>query len=147
MPHPCPHHCPSDGGGSLGVVIAAVAAVGGTGAAIGAFLNDIIMVSGVTVSVLLAASIWYLVHVLRRDQFISHRAEIYSQAVYGESRLLAFDVRAPTGRRLDQALIAEQRHGLPDGSLRNPVLRGEVALTGEPVRVRLVGDQRPEDRG
>jgi hypothetical protein len=147
MPHQiCHAHCPS-GGGGLAVVAAAGVAVVGTGATIVAYLDDLVMIAGVTVAVLLAAGIWYLLHILRRDKFVSHRAEIYSQAVYGESRLLAFDVTAPTGSRRNQALVAKQRQALTDGAQRNPELLGKLALARQPVRVRAIRDERPEDRG
>jgi len=141
----CHEHCPPTGG-SLGVIVGAVVAVGGTGATIAAYLNDIVLVSGITAAVLAVAGIWFLVHVLRRDRFVTHKAEIMSQAEVGESRLLAFDGAAPAGRRLNEALVAQQRYGLPDGAQRKPVLRGEVTFSGEPARVRPVSDQRPEDR-
>jgi hypothetical protein len=76
MPQICHLHCPGDGLGVSGLIIGAGVLTAG-GVAISAVIDEIVITAAVVVSVLLVVSIWYLVHVLRRDRFaLSRRHEI-----------------------------------------------------------------------
>jgi hypothetical protein len=142
MPQICHQHCPG-GGGSHVAAVALVGAGAVVVSVIAAYIGYILLAAGATVSVLAVAGVWYLVHVLRRDQFTVTRRHELQALPRGEA--------AVAGRGSYQALVAQQRDGLPDRVLsdvvilRQGLLAGDAAgdvSGGDPV-ADVVGDLAP----
>lgn len=125
MPQICHLHCPSPAGTSAGIIIAVAAGVSAT-AAISAYIGDIVLTAGIIVVVLLVASTWCLVHVLRRDQRHVTSRETVDQ--------LTERLRAPVAAPARKALPASRK------AISGAYVITDAAEAPEPARIAIKRD-------
>jgi hypothetical protein len=126
MPQICHRHCPSDGPSLLGFVIGAGAVVVFGGMAIMAVIDQMVIIGAISVVVLAATGIWYLLHVLRRD------------AEHVTSRETADRL----AERLRRPVAAPARKALPvtRQAITGAYVITDVKVTPEPARIAIRRD-------